>query len=91
MSAEARWRLRADVVLRQGAQAWYLTDLRTGDVMEANETSSRVLAALQAPREARELVDLLVGAYPDAARDEVERDVRDVIEELRRMDLVEAA
>jgi len=59
------------------------------EVIAVNAVGTLVWEALASPRDTDDLVDELLGTFDDVGRDELQRDVRGFLSELREADLIE--
>lgn len=76
-------RLVPQVGLRSEGNDHFAVDLRTGEIFELNEPASFVLQACKKGGTVPELIDAMLARYEDATREEMERDVRAVLEDLQ--------
>ena len=85
----ARFRAKPDVLVRELDGEAVLLDLDTGRYFGLNETGRRIFELLGGERTLANLLEILVGEFA-APREELERDLAELLGELEREGLISA-
>lgn len=82
------WTLAQGVLASGGEPPRYFTLVDTGVTYELNETAAEVVMLLRGGADVGGAAAALARRHPDAPREEVERDVREVVGECERLGLL---
>lgn len=82
------WRLGEGVLASGGEPARYFTLVETGVTYEMNETAAEVIMLLRQGGDVGGAAETLARRHPDAPREDIERDVREVVGECERLGLL---
>jgi hypothetical protein len=91
LSLRSTLRIRPDVVFRQLDDEAVLLDLKSGTYFGLNTVGTRVWQLVGEQATLSQVLDTLAGEYDDVARDELERDLLSLSQELCTHGLTEIA